>query len=77
VTHVVAQKDGTDKALAARMISRCVLVKPAWLVECFWSMSRRDVKPHLMGADNSTAPSSESDDDDDFAAAFEDEMMNS
>ena len=49
VTHVVAAKDGTDKAVAARKIPGCVLVKPSWLVECYWSMTRRDFKPHLMG----------------------------
>jgi hypothetical protein len=37
----------------------------------------QDMKPHLMGANNSTAPSSDSDDNDDFAAAFEDNMLNS
>lgn len=32
----------------ARKTKGCVLVKPAWLVECYWSLTRRDVKPHLM-----------------------------
>jgi hypothetical protein len=49
MTHLVAAKDGTDKAVAARKIPGCVLVKPAWLVECYWSMTRLDIKPHLMG----------------------------
>jgi RNA polymerase II subunit A-like phosphatase len=50
VTHVVAAKDGTDKALAARKFPRTVLVKPSWLVECFWSMSRRRSLAHLVSA---------------------------
>ncbi len=48
VSHVVAAKDGTDKALAARKIPGCRLVKSAWLMECFWSMERRDETPFLM-----------------------------
>jgi len=48
VTHVVAAKDGTDKALSARKIPGCMLVKSAWLMECFWSMTRRNVIPFLM-----------------------------
>ena len=48
MTHVVAAKDGTDKALEARKIPNCVLVKPSWLIECYWSLTYRDVKPHLL-----------------------------
>jgi RNA polymerase II subunit A-like phosphatase len=99
VTHVVAAKDGTDKCLAARNIPGCLLVKPAWLVECYWSSSRRDVQPHLFpgqgaavaGTNINTSkqqPSQESmvdsnsgestdSEDDGFAAAFENEMMDS
>lgn len=48
VTHVIAAKDGTDKALSARKIPGCMLVKSAWLMECFWSMTRQDATPFLM-----------------------------
>ena len=48
VTHVVAAKDGTDKALAARKIPGCKLVKSGWLMECFWSMTQRDAAPFLL-----------------------------
>ena len=48
VTHVIAAKDGTDKALSARKIPGCRLVKSAWLMECFWSMTRRESSPFLM-----------------------------
>eukprot|EP00536_Pseudo-nitzschia_multiseries_P007727 jgi/Psemu1/287326/fgenesh1_pg.184_\ len=48
VTHVVAAKDGTDKALAARKIPGCRLVRSAWLMECFWSMTRRNATPFLL-----------------------------
>lgn len=57
VTHVVAAKDGTDKCFAARKTPGCVLVKASWLVECYWSMTRRDVKPHLMDSDALTEES--------------------
>jgi RNA polymerase II subunit A-like phosphatase len=48
VTHVVAAIDGTDKAKSARKIPRCRLVKPAWLVECYWSMNRRRSEAFLI-----------------------------
>lgn len=48
VTHVVAAKDGTDKALAARRTPGCMLVKSAWLSECYWSLTQRDVNLFLM-----------------------------
>jgi hypothetical protein len=50
VTHVVAAKDGSDKAIQARKIAGCVLVKASWLVESYVSMLRCDVKQHLMGS---------------------------
>lgn len=49
VTHVVAANDGTDKILSARKIKGCYVVKPSWLVECYWSMTRRDESTHLLG----------------------------
>jgi hypothetical protein len=48
VTHVVAAKDGSEKAIAARKIPGCVLVKPGWLMESYWSMQQSDVGPYLM-----------------------------
>ena len=58
VTHVVAAKDGTDKALAARKTPGCFLVKPGWLMECYWSMTRREVAPYLMGKGTGEIPKS-------------------
>lgn len=49
VTHVVAAKDGTDKILAARTVPGCFIVKPSWLMECVWSVTKRDERPHLLG----------------------------
>jgi proteasome assembly chaperone (PAC2) family protein len=46
----VAAKDGSDKAIQARKIAGCVLVKASWLVDCYVSMLRCDVKQHLMGS---------------------------
>ena len=81
---MVAAKDGTDKALAARKIPGCYLVKPAWLVECYWCVTHRDVKPHLMGQGVGEKPAeqpkkiddsdSSDSDDDELAAELEKEM---
>jgi RNA polymerase II subunit A C-terminal domain phosphatase len=50
VTHVVGHRDGTDKILAARRLGqRCLVVKASWLVECVWSLTRRDETRHLLG----------------------------
>ncbi|CAJ1948339.1 unnamed protein product [Cylindrotheca closterium] len=88
VTHVVAAKDGTDKAIAARKFPRTVLIKPSWLMECYWSMSRRRSLAHLMTPIPSRSSSpvpmpkpaeaaeESSDDEDDLAAEFEEELMN-
>ncbi|KAL3797658.1 hypothetical protein HJC23_013490 [Cyclotella cryptica] len=51
VTHVVAKRDNSDKIKRARAeIPGCYIVSPSWLMECYWSISRRDVGPHHMGA---------------------------
>jgi len=50
VTHVVGAKDGTDKILSARRVPGCYVVKPSWLMECFWTITRRDERQHLLGA---------------------------
>jgi RNA polymerase II subunit A-like phosphatase len=91
-THVVAAKDGSEKSMAARMIPGCALVKPGWLMESYWSMSKCDETPFLMGKGPGELPKkqgvlkelnmenstdgSTDSDDDDLAAEFEDEMMN-
>jgi RNA polymerase II subunit A-like phosphatase len=49
-THVVAAKDGTNKILTARRVPGCHIVKPTWLMECVWTLTRRDVRPHLWPA---------------------------
>jgi hypothetical protein len=89
---VVAAKDGSEKSMAARMIPGCALVKPGWLMESYWSMSKCDETPFLMGKGPGELPKkqgvlkelnmenstdgSTDSDDDDLAAEFEDEMMN-
>lgn len=87
ITHVVAARDGTDKIQQARRIPGCVIVKVSWLMECVWTITRRDTGPHLLGAASlPKAPpavaqtpvagsSSEDDEDDDLAAEFEAELM--
>jgi RNA polymerase II subunit A-like phosphatase len=88
---VVAARDGTDKIIQARKVSGCIIVKTSWLMECVWTITRRDTEPHLLGpASSSKAPlavahapvassssddNDDDDDDDDFAAEFEAELM--
>jgi RNA polymerase II subunit A-like phosphatase len=48
-THVVAGTDGTDKAKDARKVHGCFVVKPSWLTECWWSMTKRSEQHHLWG----------------------------
>ena len=89
VTHVVAAKDGTDKIVNARSVRGCMIVKPSWLMECVWTLTRRDEQQHLLGpaskdesnsslrplADSKRENSSSSDEDDELAAEFESELM--
>ena len=49
ITHVIAAKDGTDKILQARRVPGCAIVRIGWLMECYWSITRRDVEPHYLG----------------------------
>ena len=51
VTHVIAARDGTDKLKKARETLRgCAIVHVSWLMDCYWSMSKQDVKDHWLGA---------------------------
>jgi RNA polymerase II subunit A-like phosphatase len=50
VTHVVAKRDHSDKIKRARAdIPGCYIVYPSWLMECYWSITRRGEEPHHMG----------------------------
>jgi len=50
VTHLVAARDRSEKTKQARTeVPGCYIVHTSWLMECFWSISRRDVRPHHMG----------------------------
>jgi len=90
ITHVVAARDGTDKIRLARRVPGCNVVKPSWLMECVWTMTRRDVTPHLLGkpavavakepqamaaTGDDSSSSSDDDDDDDLAAMLEADMI--
>mmetsp|Transcript_35803 Transcript_35803/g.73205 ORF Transcript_35803/g.73205 Transcript_35803/m.73205 type:complete len:301 (-) Transcript_35803:22-924(-) len=49
-THVVAARDGTEKILKARrMVPSCAVVKASWLMECYWSVTRRNESSHYIG----------------------------
>lgn len=51
VTHVVAARDRSEKiGQARREVPGCYIVHTSWLMECYWSLYRRDVRPHHMGA---------------------------
>lgn len=50
VTHVVAARDGSSKIHRARKEHPgCYIVHTAWLMECYWSISRRNENAHHMG----------------------------
>ena len=49
ITHVIANKDGTDKTLQARQVPGCAVVRIGWLMECYWSIKRRDTELHYLG----------------------------
>lgn len=50
VTHVVAARDRSEKISQARkQVPGCFIVHTSWLMECYWSITRRDVEPHHMG----------------------------
>lgn len=49
-THVIAARDGTEKTLKARKVPGCAVVRISWLMECWWSITRRELTPnHLIG----------------------------
>ncbi len=51
VTHVVAARDRSEKIGQARkQVPECFIVHTSWLMECYWSITRRDVEPHHMGS---------------------------
>ncbi|KAG7367722.1 twin BRCT domain containing protein [Nitzschia inconspicua] len=82
VTHVVAAKDGSEKATIARTIPGCLVVRPGWLMESYWSIRKANVQPYLMaqGPAAILIKKDENDDDDDdddgFALELEDELLN-
>lgn len=50
VTHVVAARDRSEKIRQARTkVPGCFIVHTSWLMECYWSITRRDVRHHHMG----------------------------
>ncbi|KAG7339823.1 NLI interacting factor-like phosphatase [Nitzschia inconspicua] len=83
VTHNVAAKDGSEKANIARTIPGCLVVRPGWLMESYWSIRKANVQPYLMAQGPAAIPikKDENDDDDDddddgFALELEDELLN-
>ena len=82
ITHMVAARDGTDKIHKARRVPGCFVVTASWLMECVWTMTRRDETPHLLGKPTATRsqtpPQSESSssEDADLEALLEADMTN-
>ena len=92
VTHIVAARDGSEKIRRARKeCPGCYVVHTAWLMECYWSITRRDESHHHMGplpkqltkpplllhGHDEMSDVDEMEEEDDFAAALENDMMNS
>ncbi len=92
VTHVVAARDRSEKiGQARREVPGCYIVRTSWLMECYWSLYRREVRPHHMGTvpsqptkqrtldgrqpEPSKQPSDGDESEDDFADNLEREMM--
>ena len=56
-THVVARRDGSEKCKRARRdVPGCHIVHTSWLMECYWSVTRRDEGPHHMGPGPAAPP---------------------
>ena len=50
VTHVVAARDRSEKIRQARKeVPGCFIMHTSWLMECYWSITRRDVRPYHIG----------------------------
>ena len=47
-THVVAARTGTEKVFKGSRVKGCAIVNVAWLMSCYWSISRKDVTPFLF-----------------------------
>mmetsp|Transcript_12085 Transcript_12085/g.13407 ORF Transcript_12085/g.13407 Transcript_12085/m.13407 type:complete len:172 (+) Transcript_12085:2-517(+) len=48
VTHVVAANNATEKVLLAHKINSIHVVKSSWLMECYWSLTKRDENEHRI-----------------------------
>jgi len=59
LTHVVAERDGTEKVIQGRNIPGCFIVKKAWLMECLWSLTRRQESLHILGDGKNNAQQSQ------------------
>ena len=56
-THVIAARDGTEKIMKARRVPGCAVVRISWLMECYWSITRRELSTkHLIGPPPKPAP---------------------
>jgi len=83
ITHIIAAKDHTEKVDMARRTNdlTCFIVKPSWIMESFWSLSRAIEVHHLLGKPNNMIgtrvekQSTSDSDDDDFAAELESALM--
>jgi len=60
-THVIAARDGTEKTMKARRVPGCAVVRISWLMECYWSITRRELSPkHLIGPPPKPVPAASS-----------------
>jgi RNA polymerase II subunit A C-terminal domain phosphatase len=63
-THVIGARDGTEKIHAARkLFPNCFVVRVSWLMECWWSLTKREATEHLLEPDHNLQKSSGADRD--------------
>jgi TFIIF-interacting CTD phosphatase-like protein len=58
-THVIGARDGTEKIHSARkLFPNCFVVRVSWLMECWWSLTKREENAHLLEPDHNLQKSS-------------------
>jgi RNA polymerase II subunit A C-terminal domain phosphatase len=64
-THVIGARDGTEKIHAARkLFQNCFVVRVSWLMECWWSLTKREETAHVLEPDHNLQKSSGANRDD-------------
>ena len=48
VTHVIAAQVRTQNAFKGSRVQGCAIINVAWLMSCYWSVSKQNVDPYLL-----------------------------